>query len=596
MYKKNTTKGFTLVELLVGVTVFTVVLMSVYGAYTSIFNVVYTSRAKIDAVDLMDEQFEIVRNLPYTDVGISGGIPVGKLSHIQTIVRDGYAFVVTTTIRNIDDPFDGTLGGTPNDTSPSDYKFVEIQIDCARCKNFTPAIVTTRVAPKNLETASTNGALFIKVFDADGDPIENADVHVENNLSSPRVSLDDVTNRDGMLQLVDVPPGVNAYEITVSKSGFTTDKTYTATVSNPSPTKPHATVALQQLTQLSFIIDRVSTFSINSVGSSCSVIPGFDFNLTGAKLIGTGPNVYKYSQNQVTNGSGVLSVPSMEWDTYAVTGIDPTYDLIGINPISPVSLAPNSTQNVQLVVATKNPRTLLITAKDSATGLPLSGVTVTLTKAGFTDTEITGEGYLSQDDWSGGGGQATSTNLLKYFSSDGNIETGLPAEEIKLKQVFGEYVSSGVLTSSTFDMGGTSNLGQLYWNPASQPVNTGTPNVRVQVATNNDGGVWNFIGPDGTAGTFYTSSNQNLSSVHDGSRYLRYKVFLDTVSTTTSPNLSDVSFTFTTACTPPGQVSFSGLASDTYNIHMVKTGYTTQDIPVNINTNWQKQDILMLSN
>jgi prepilin-type N-terminal cleavage/methylation domain-containing protein len=120
--KNNTNKGFSLVELLVGVAVFTIICISVYGAYTSIFDVVKTSRAKLDAVDLTNEQFEIIRNLPYSDVGIYGSIPSGVLTHTQTLVRGQNSYDVTTTVRNVDDPFDGTLGGIPNDLSPADFK------------------------------------------------------------------------------------------------------------------------------------------------------------------------------------------------------------------------------------------------------------------------------------------------------------------------------------------------------------------------------------------------------------------------------------------------------------------------------------------
>ena len=186
-------QGFTLVELIVGVTVFVILVVSVYNAYISIFNVVGASRSKIAAIDLANEQLEIVRNMPYANVGISGGIPSGVLNHTQNLVRDSFSFVVTTTVRNVDDPFDGTLGGTPNDTAPADFKIVEIEISCDTCKNFSPIDVTTRVAPKNLENTSNNGALFVKAFDANGNPVTNASVHIENNLPIPNIIVDDFT-------------------------------------------------------------------------------------------------------------------------------------------------------------------------------------------------------------------------------------------------------------------------------------------------------------------------------------------------------------------------------------------------------------------
>lgn len=584
-----------MVELLIGVTVFTMIAVAVYGAYTSIFNTVYISRSRLEAVDLSNELLEIVRNMPYADVGISGGIPNGNLLHDQTLVRGGSTFQVTTTVRNVDDPFDGTLGGSPNDLSPADFKLVEIEINCSLCQRFTPIVVTTRVAPKNLETASTNGALFVRVFDANGNPIQDANVHIENNLIAPPIIIDDVTNVNGMLQIVDAPPGVNAYDITVTKSGYSTDRTYSPTVANPNPSKPLATVALQQVTQLSFVIDQVSTLSVNSVTQTCTPVGSIDFNLKGAKVIGTAPDVLKYNSNKVTGGAGTLSINDLEWDTYSFTLTDASYDLIGVNPTSPITLLPNSTQNLQLIVVPKNPSTVLVMVKDSVTNLPLSDVDVTISKSGFTSvTGATGQGYITQTDWSGGSGQSTTTDFTMYYSSDGNVEVNGPAGDVVLRSVFGEYVYSGILESSTFDTGSVSNFQKILWSPVDQPVDAGNPNVRFQVATNNDGGVWNFRGPDNTSGSYYTTSNQNINTANNGNQYFRYKVFLDTVSTSSTPNISDVSFTYTSQCTPPGQVYFNALPLGTYNLHLTKSGYVDQDVSIDVLSDWQSVEVVMI--
>jgi hypothetical protein len=355
-------------------------------------------------------------------------------------------------------------------------------VTCANCRKFVPMVVTTRVAPKNLETASTNGALFVKVLDANGNPVPNANVHIVNAQPDPDIVIDDVTDANGSLQIVDAPPGVNAYEITVTKSGYSTDETRAATVSNPNPAKPHSTVVLQQVTQISFIIDRLSTMNISSVTNVCTPVPDVDFLLNGSKLVGT-PAVPKYSQNHATNGSGLLTLNNIEWDTYSFAANDAAFDLIGINPLSPFSISPNASQNIQLIVSSKNPKTVLVTVRDSATNLPLSGVSVQLSGGGVDVTQITGQGFLGQTDWSGGGGQATSTDLTQYLASDGNLETGDPVGDVKLKQVFGDYVSSGVLTSSSFDTGSPSNFQKIGWNPMSQPIESGDPSVRVQIAT-----------------------------------------------------------------------------------------------------------------
>jgi len=173
--------GFTLVEAIVGTAVFLIVALAVYQAYTVTMNVIRLSREKITATALGNEQFEIIHNLPYSDVGIVSGLPLGKIPATQTLLRDGKEFVVKTTIRNIDDAFDGTIGGDPNDSSPADYKLVELEITCDTCHNFSPLNLTTWIAANGLESSSTNGALFVKVFDASGQPIPDADIHIENN-------------------------------------------------------------------------------------------------------------------------------------------------------------------------------------------------------------------------------------------------------------------------------------------------------------------------------------------------------------------------------------------------------------------------------
>lgn len=582
--KKN--KGFTLVETLVGVAVFLIIATASYQAYISLFSLINANQYKILALNLANEQFEIIRNLPYADVGIQSGIPNGKIPRTQNITRGNVNFTVITTIKNVDLPFDGQIGSsTRPDLSPADNKLVEVEIDCDSCKGYNPVTLTTTVAPKNLETASTNGAILIKVFDANGVPVAGADVHIVNSKVTPNIIIDDTTDNNGLLQVVDAPPGTEAYKITVSKDGYSTDMTYTPGQSgNPTPTKPDATVVIQQLTQISFSIDKLSSLSFSSVTPECTPVGNIDFSLKGSKIIGT--NVYKYLVNQTTNSSGTLTNNSMEWDSYTVTGIDSAYDIIGVSPLNPIGLNPNSTQNVSLVVASKNPNSLLVTVKDSATKLPITDAYVKVTGGTYNTTKITGRGFINQTDWS-------SNN---YNDSDGNIDTESPQGEIKLKNVFGSYNPSGWLESKTIDTGSISNFYNLIWLPTDQPVNSGPNSVKLQFATNasSTDNTWIYKGPDGATTTYYLSSDSPIYTGHNGDRYVRYKAFLNTQNSTSTPNVSDVSFTVTTSCTPPGQVVFSGLSNNTYQIEVSKTGYSTATVNATVNSPWQEKEVLLI--
>lgn len=589
--KKKANRGFTLVEILVVVAIFTIIVTSISSTYVQILKLINLNKLKVLALDIANEQMEIVHNLPYADVGEISGIPNGKIPQTQSITRNGVTFTVTTTIRNVDDPFDGQIGQSPNDTAPADYKFVQFDVDLPSNSNFKTMSLVTNIAPKNLENSSTNGALFIKVFDANGNPVQGADVHIENTALNPDIIIDDVTNIEGRLDIVDVPPSLGGYRVVVTKDGYSSDQTYVEDgVANPNPSKPDATVLIQQVTQVSFAIDELSNINISTINSMCQPVGGVDLTIRGSKLIGNTPDVYKYPlTSKVTNGSGLLSVSNIEWDSYDLNVIDPSYDLVGSNPLFPLSILPGSENDVQMIVASRNSRTLLVKVKDSGTGLPVSDATVTLTKAGFVEESQTGRGFIKQSDWSGGSGQGNWSNETKYSSSDGNIDGSSVQGELRLHDSFGSYVSYGELVSSIFDMGTSTNFSQIMWKPNDQPVQSGPNSVRLQIAmsdTNTATTTWNFVGPDGTNGSYFTTSNQNIGSNGNNVRYFRYKIFLETEDQNSTPNISDILVTFTSACVPPGQAAFSGLTSGTYEITVGKAGYENQTTVIDMNQNF----------
>ena len=587
-------RGYTLVETLVALAVAMIVLMSVYEGIMLTLKVVRTSHEKGVATALANEQIEIIRNLTYDDVGVSGSIPNGVVPHLQTISRDGYIFTVDTVIRNIDDPFDGTIGGTPNDLSPADYRLVALEITCDTCLSFTPLSFTSYVGPRGLETASNNGALFVQVFDSSGQPVVGADVHVVNTQENPDIIIDDTTNNDGFLQIVDAPPGVSAYEIAVSKSGYSSDQTYAVgVVGNPNPVKPHVSVLTQQLSQVSFAIDETSDLNVVSMTNTCVPVAGIDFALTGSKLIGTAPDVRKFTDTYVTDGAGEQHINAIEWDTYTLDFTDGAYDLAGTIPTTPLVVNAGVDQDVSLIVVPRDARSVLVTVKDASTQLPVTDATVEISRGGFSETYTTGRGFIRQTDWSGGSGQDVYSVASRYFDDDGSLDTATTAGEILLDETAGTYNTDGYLTSSTFDMGSPSNFHQILWEPQSQPPLSGADPVKMQVATNNDGVTWNFTGPDGTDQTFYTLTSQDLNPLHDAARYLRYRVFLSTDDTMWTPVVSDISFTHTSDCVAPGQVLFSGLDDEVYTIEVSKAGYQTVTTVMNMSSAWQQTEVTL---
>jgi hypothetical protein len=102
------------------------------------------------------------------------------------------------------------------------------------------------------------------------------------------------------------------------------------------------------------------------------------------------------------------------------------------------------------------------------------------------------------------------------------------------------YVTSGNFVSAPKDAnqadGTMAAWSTLSWN-ATTPAGT---TLKFQAAaSNNAGGLFNFVGPDGTSGSFFTTSGASLSQFN-GFRYLKYKAYLSTTNTALTPTLSDV--------------------------------------------------------
>ncbi|HEX7152528.1 MAG TPA: carboxypeptidase regulatory-like domain-containing protein [Thermoanaerobaculia bacterium] len=121
------------------------------------------------------------------------------------------------------------------------------------------------------------------------------------------------------------------------------------------------------------------------------------------------------------------------------------------------------------------------------------------------------------------------------------------------------YAAAGNLVSGIKDINPATGLTPIWttlsWT-ATTPSNTA---IRFQAAGSNSiEGPFDFVGPDGTAGTFFTTSGASLSQFY-GFRYLQYKAYLTTTDGLVTPALHDVTICYeasdcstTTATITPG--------------------------------------------
>lgn len=547
--------GFSLIDLMLAVGITALLFGGIFMVFFSVIDTTVNYELRRAASAIINQRIELVRALAFEQVGVTGGVPTGVLPAYEAVTWDGTLFAVSTMVRNIDDPFDGTVTSTPTDTAPADYKLVEVAVSCAACPHFTPVRMTTTVAPAGLESSSRNGSLFITVIDANGAPVPGATVHVVNVSTTPAIDFTDTTNASGELQLVDVPTSTQRYAIEVSKPGFSSERTYAVGgAGNPNPAKPHATVAEHTVTELSFAVDALVPVTLATVTTRCVALPGKPLELTGSKVLGTSPDVPKFTLATSTGPSGSLPL-TLEWDTYALA-YGGSGEVVGSTLPLPLVLTPGVTTTVNLALTTSTSAGLRVVTRSVATGQPVAAaIAVAGSAAG-----ITGEDDVRQTSWSAG-----------TVTSASGVSLG---DTLELLPEGGPFSTStqGTLESGTIDLGPGGSARSLSWLPLEQPAGAGSGAVRFQVAASDHDGDWSYAGPDGSGASYFTSGGP-VPETASGKRYVRYRALLGTGAPSVTPRVEEVAVAFSGPCVPPGVRVIAPLAAGSYAVTASAAGF-----------------------
>jgi prepilin-type N-terminal cleavage/methylation domain-containing protein len=254
--------GFTIIETVISMAVLTVITLSVYDLILQALKISQDNKLKMASISLADQKLEQIRNLPYDSVGTLAGAPHGVVPDNESATTSNGTFYVNTLIMYKDDAFDGL---DPADTLPNDYKEVRVRVQYNSPFGFKKVESFTKIAPKALETSSGGGTLEIQVINANGQPVDAADVTViNNNLASP-VNVTAPTGADGYLRIYGAKPSIENYQIIATKAGYSLSSTTARTASNPNPTLLNQSVFVDQKTTVTLSIDLVSTLRLHTV-------------------------------------------------------------------------------------------------------------------------------------------------------------------------------------------------------------------------------------------------------------------------------------------------------------------------------------------
>jgi len=144
------------------------------------------------------------------------------------------------------------------------------------------------------------------------------------------------------------------------------------------------------------------------------------------------------------------------------------------------------------------------------------------------------------------------------WSANYNGATNDNAHSTLTKITASSFVLSGNFTSNAVDFTKPVLIDTISWVPTSQSASLGANPLKFQIAANNDNATWNFVGPNGTANTYYTTTNE-ATNIATANRYIKYKAFFTSVSSNLTPIFNSVTVNY------HSYASSASLISSKYN-------------------------------
>lgn len=376
-------KGFSILEVVAAIFIFSIVTVTIYGSFSAGLKSIARSKHRVAATELANEKMEIVRNMPYSDIGTQDGVPSGVLPQNETVWKSNQKFNVRTTIIYIDDSLDGVAGGTPNDKVSRDYKEARIEVIWGDIEWGKGVVLVSRFVPNGVENESGGGTFVLNVIDSTGQGISGTEAHIVNSHSNPQVDTTMQTDSTGSILLAGMPSGDRNYEISTSKDSYESVSTlppYPATAYDP--TDIHGSVEEGGLSSKSIIFDQTGTITITSEDLNSNLVPSMHFHLKGGRILGTtrdipSQSVFNCNQDLSTDSGGNLVLENMSPGNYTVGFTESGYTLIGTEaPLLHFSLAPVQSLGVTLLVVDNSINSLIATIKNPITDEPISGASV----------------------------------------------------------------------------------------------------------------------------------------------------------------------------------------------------------------------------
>lgn len=330
---KRHTRGFSLVEVIIVVSITALVFTGLFASFQYSLKLINVSRAKLSAISIANDRMEYFRSLPYSDVGVVAGFPSGTIPQNSTTTLNNILFAEKVRVSYVDDPADGA-GGADSNAITTDYKQIRLEYSWTMGGVPGSIVMVSNIVPRSIETSVGGGTVRINVLDHASQLLPGASVRVFNPVLGYDVtSVTDVTGA----ALFSVPAG-SGYEVSVTGPigghVYSVDGTYVATTSNPTPVVAPFAVLEADISTLTFQIGRVSDLLVRlysdiEIDSFTESFASLAAAASSTEVVSNGSAVVLRDTAGVYSNSGTVFLgpfnpASLErWEALKVVGVTP---------------------------------------------------------------------------------------------------------------------------------------------------------------------------------------------------------------------------------------------------------------------------------
>ena len=256
-------RSFSLLEIIIAIFIFTLISIGILETLSLGIDSITVSKLRASALVIAQEEMEFARNLDYNSVGTQGGIPYGNLIPEEEKTLNNVNYTKKIFIQYVDAPEDG-LDELDENGITTDYKQIRVEVSWQTKFNSDKIVLLSNYSPNGIETILGGGTIKLTAFNFQGIPIPQANVLIENNTVNPQISINTVTNNNGLVTFPGSPSSTESYKITINKNGYSTSKTYARDSQNINPSPPHLTIIESETTEASFTIDKISQLTVKT--------------------------------------------------------------------------------------------------------------------------------------------------------------------------------------------------------------------------------------------------------------------------------------------------------------------------------------------